>query len=155
MLGDAHGLARRVIEDHLRGRADRATLAVGPVEGVLEDPRGVADLTDPYADVVLVVESEWRLVAHARLSDREVDALLEEIVFVVDPEVPQVRDAPDLGEEQVVRVVDDPLEVRLAEAHALAMREGVFGLRRHRVEASRFAYRVPSRLARPVLARPS
>ena len=63
------------------------------------------------------------MIPDGRLADGEVRALLDQIASVVDAERAKVRDPPDLREEQVVRVVDDPLHVGLSESHALAVRK--------------------------------
>jgi len=83
----------------------------------------VADRADAHLDVVFVVEAQRRAVAHARLADREIEAARDEVTVVHHAECPQIRDAADLGEQEIVRVIHDALEVGLAVAHALAMRE--------------------------------
>src|SRR5438309_8907928 len=64
-----------------------------------------------------------RVIADPRFADREVDAPREEIALVFDAQRAQIGDAADLREHQVIRVVDDRLQVSLTEAHPLAMRE--------------------------------
>src|SRR4029077_500859 len=110
--------------DHHLDRRDVGTVqAIGAVDRVLERPRRMADLADTDLDVVLVVETQGRLVAHTRFADREVDAMREHVAVVHDAQLAQVRDASDLREQQIVRVVDDPLQVRLSKTHSLAMRK--------------------------------
>ena len=77
--------------------------------------------TDP--DVVLVVKAERSVITHAGFPDREVDPVCQEVALVPDTEVAQIGNASDLREEEVIPVVDDPLQVCLAETHPLAMRE--------------------------------
>src|SRR5690242_8597119 len=112
----AHGLS----DDDLHRTDVGAVKPVGTVHRVLEGPRRTADLADADLDVELVVEPQRRVVAHVRLADREVDALRDQIALVLDAELPEVRDATDLRVQEVVRVVDDLLGVRLPEAHTLA-----------------------------------
>jgi hypothetical protein len=83
----------------------------------------VADLADAHLDVVFVIETERRVIADPRLADREVDAVSEQVAVIDDPKLAEVGDAPDLREEEVIRVVHDTLEIRFAEADSLAMRE--------------------------------
>ena len=98
-------------------------LPVGAVDRVIEGPGRVADLPHAHSDVVLVVEAQRRVVAHTRLPDREIQTLREEVPLVDDAELAQVRHAPDLRVEEVIRVIHDALQVRLAEAHTLAVGE--------------------------------
>src|SRR5256885_1583653 len=119
-FGRATGLT---VDHHLDRRGVGAVHAIGAVDRVFERPGRVPDLTDADFDVVLVVETQRRLITHAGFADREVNAIGEQVALVDHPELAEVRDASDLREQQIVRVVDDPLQVRLTKAHPLTMRE--------------------------------
>src|SRR6266545_5895969 len=99
----------------------------------------MTDLADPYLDIELFVESQWRAISNARLTDREVEALGDEVA-VQEAHLAQVRDPSHLRVEKVVRVVHDVLQIRFAEAHALPVAE------RERLHA-----REVTRLARSLL----
>src|SRR2546425_11243850 len=98
-----------LFRSHLDRRRVGAVRAVGAVDRVVEAPRRVADLTDAHFDVVFVIEAERRVIANARLADREVDAAREQVALVEDAKLAQVGDAADLGEQEVVAVVHDTL----------------------------------------------
>ena len=123
---DARRAAGRAVDHHLDRARLRAVHPVRAIDRVLERPRRVADLANPHLDVVLLVETKRHAIAHTRLTDREVEPLGDEVAVVHDVEGAEIGDAADLGEEQVVRVVDDALKVRLAIADALAVSEGEF-----------------------------
>jgi len=80
------------------------------------------DLANPHLDVELFVEPQRRAIAHARLADREVEPLRGHVA-VQKAQVPQVRDASDLGVQEIVRVIDDVLHVRFTEPYALPVLE--------------------------------
>jgi len=80
------------------------------------------DLADPHFDVELFIEPQRRAIAHARLADREVESFRGHIA-VQKAHFAQVRDASDLGVEEIVRVVDDVLHVRFTEPYALPVLE--------------------------------
>src|SRR6266545_4475809 len=70
----------------------------------------MTDLADPYLDIELFVESQWRAISNARLTDREVEALGDEVA-VQEAHLAQVRDPSHLRVEKVVRVVHDVLQL--------------------------------------------
>src|SRR5207237_9304255 len=115
--------ATHSIEHHLDRRSVDAMRPIGAVDRVLEGPRRVANITDSDFDVVFIVEAKGRVITQARFADGEVEALRDQIALIHDAERPQKSDAANLREHQVIRVVDDRLQVSLTEAHPLAMRE--------------------------------